>query len=109
MKKVLNLLLLASFLLTVLVPLTGVLVHKTAAALFLLLCLVHTAVHRRRLAGRRAALLAAVALAFASGLSALLWETPLLLMAHRALSAVCILGLAVHVVTFQRRLRGAQA
>ena len=41
MKKILGILLLASFLATVSVPFTGVIVHKLASTVFLLLSLVH--------------------------------------------------------------------
>lgn len=47
MKRILNILLIASLLLTLSVPLTGLIVHKMASALFLLLCAVHTAVYRK--------------------------------------------------------------
>ena len=41
MKKVLNICLLLLFIVTLLVPLTGIAVHKMAAALFLILCIRH--------------------------------------------------------------------
>lgn len=52
MKRILNILLIASLLLTLSVPLTGLIVHKMASALFLLLCAVHTAVYRKKLRAR---------------------------------------------------------
>lgn len=53
MKRLLHWLLLISFVVTLSVPLTGLIVHKLASAVFLLLCLVHAAVYRRRLGPRR--------------------------------------------------------
>ena len=48
MKKALSWLLMASFVLTLLVPLTGIIVHKLASAVFLLLCLVHVLIYRKK-------------------------------------------------------------
>ena len=42
MKKILNYGLFISFLLTIMVPLTGVHIHKLASTVFLLLSIVHT-------------------------------------------------------------------
>ena len=83
MKRLLHWLLLISFVVTLSVPLTGLIVHKLASAAFLLLCLVHAAVYRRRLGPRRWALLGGVVLAFGSGvLSLVLEELPLVLDFH---------------------------
>lgn len=53
MKKALNFLLILTFALTLLVPLTGVPIHKSASLLFLLLCVVHAALHWRKMDARR--------------------------------------------------------
>lgn len=106
MKKALNLLLLASFVLTLLVPLTGVVVHKLASTLFLLLCLVHLGVYRRRAGARRAALLGLVLLTFGSGVAGIILETmPLVLALHKILSLVCVFCLAIHLFVCARGLR----
>ena len=47
MKKILNIALLFTFAATILVPLTGVHVHKMASVIFLLLSLIHTVVYRK--------------------------------------------------------------
>lgn len=47
MKKLLSRLLVFSFVLTLSVPFTGLIVHKLAATAFLLLCLVHIVVCRK--------------------------------------------------------------
>lgn len=49
MKKVLNYLLAISFILTIMVPITGIIVHKLAATLFLILALIHVFIYRKRL------------------------------------------------------------
>lgn len=106
MKKVLNLLLTASFVLTLLVPLTGVMVHKLASAAFLLLCLVHLAVYRRRATPRRAALMGLILLTFGSGvLGMILEQLPLILALHKILSLVCVFCLAIHLFACARGLR----
>ena len=45
MKKVLNYLLLISFIVTNLVPLTGIAIHKMASVFFLILCFVDTIIY----------------------------------------------------------------
>ena len=105
MKRILHFLLAASGLLTLLVPVTGVVVHKLAATVFLLLCAVHAVQLRKKLRGRSLAMLAVVALAFVSGLFSLIFsDLPLVLAAHKLISLACVAGLAVHVVRFHRRL-----
>ena len=105
MKKLLNFALLASFLLTVLVPLTGLHIHKLASVLFLLLTVVHTAVYRKRLNGKRWMLLAAVVLSFLSGLLGMILDQyPLILALHRAGSILLACGIAIHIFVFHRRM-----
>ena len=58
MKKLLNIALLVSFIVTLLVPLTGVHIHKLASVLFLLLSAVHTVVCRKKLNTTKATLCA---------------------------------------------------
>lgn len=53
MKKILNIALVVTFAATILVPLTGIHIHKMASVIFLLLCLVHTFVYRRKLGVKR--------------------------------------------------------
>ena len=105
MKKVLNYALTISFLGTILVPLTGVPVHKLASVLFLLLTVVHTVVYRKQLNGKRWALLAAVILSFLSGLFGMIFdEYPWVLIAHRAGSILLTCAIAIHIFVFHRRL-----
>lgn len=102
MKKIL---LLASFLATVSVPLTGVIVHKLASAIFLLVSLVHmfTAKGKIRLGWM---LLALVIAAFASGiLGMILDEYPVVLGLHKLLSIGSVFTLGLHSAVFFRRKR----
>lgn len=47
MKRILNYLLAISFILTIMVPITGIIVHKLAATLFLILALIHVFLYRK--------------------------------------------------------------
>ena len=105
MKKFLNLALLGSFILTVLVPLTGIHLHKLASVLFLLLCVVHTVVYRRKLGAKRIGLLALVLVCFASGIFGMILDRyPLVLVFHRCISIASVFFLAIHIFVFHRRL-----
>lgn len=104
--KVGNLLLLASFIITNLAPLTGWIVHKLAAVLFLLLCVIHALAYRKRLKGKSVAMLAIVALAFFSGLFGMIFdEIPLILALHKAISIGSVFVLAIHIFVYHRRMK----
>ena len=106
MKKVLNILLFVSFLVTILVPLTGIHIHKLASVLFLLLCIVHTIVYRKRLGMKRWLLLGLVFLSFATGLFGMILDhIPMILIAHRVLSIGLVFFLAIHIFVFHKRLK----
>lgn len=105
MKKVTNIALLLSFVATILVPLTGIHIHKLASTLFLLLSLVHTVIYRKKLGARRWLLLGLILLAFVSGLFGMIWEQfPLVLMFHRALSIALVFFLAIHIFVFHNKM-----
>lgn len=106
MKKTLNLALLVSFIVTIMVPLTGIHVHKLASLLFLLLSIVHTVVYRKKLGPKRWLLLALIVLSFASGLFGMIFDQyPILLILHRSLSIALVFFLAIHIFLFHKRLR----
>lgn len=105
MKKILGILLLASFLATVSVPLTGVIVHKLASTIFLLLSLVHMFTARRK-SKLGLFLLALVIAAFASGiLGMILDEYPVVLGLHKLLSLGSVFALGLHSAVYFRRKR----
>lgn len=105
-KKILNYLLLITFLLTIFVPLTGIAIHKLASALFLLLCVVHTVVYRRKLGIRSLGLLAIVLVSFLTGLFGMIFDQlPLILRLHRVVSIASVFFLAIHIFIFHRRLK----
>lgn len=106
MKKLFYGLLLGSFLFTLAVPLTGIVVHKLASTGFLVLCLIHAVGCRKRLGWRRIALLGAVMLAFASGVCSLIFaKMPLVLAVHKVVSITCVFFLAIHIFAYRRGFR----
>lgn len=103
--KVLNLLLLASFIVTILAPVTGLVIHKLASTLFLLLSIVHTLLYRKRLKAKSFVLLALVAAAFLSGLFGLIFDhVPIILALHKVISIGSVFALAIHIFVFHRRM-----
>lgn len=105
MKRVLNIALLLSFVLTVLVPLTGVHIHKLASVIFLLLTCVHTIIYRKKLGVKRYLLLAMVVISFATGLFGMILDQyPAVMTAHRVISIGLVFFLAIHIFVFHRRM-----
>lgn len=104
--KILNILLLLSFIVTNLVPLTGLIVHKMASLIFLLLCIIHAIFYRKKLKQKALLLLALVALAFFSGLFGLIFdEIPLILALHKVISIGSIFALAIHIFVYWRKMK----
>ncbi len=105
MKKILNIALLITFVLTIMVPLTGIHIHKLASTLFLLLNIVHTIIYRNKLGTKRWLLLSAVVISFATGLFGMILDQfPLVLILHRVISIALVFFLAIHIFAFHRRL-----
>ena len=106
MKKLLNLALLISFIVTILVPLTGIHMHKLASVLFLLLSIVHTIAYRKKLGAKRWLLLGLILISFASGLFGMIFDhIPIVLILHRAISIALVFFLAIHIFVFHKKLR----
>ena len=104
MKKLLNIALLISFLVTIMVPLTGVHIHKLASVLFLLLSIVHTITYRKKLGAKRWLLLALIVVSFATGLFGMILDQfPVVLILHRTLSITLVFFLAIHIFVFHRK------
>lgn len=104
-KKILHFLLLASFVLTVLVPVTGIPVHKLASTVFLLLCIIHAIVCRKKLGAKTWGILALVLAAFFSGLFGMIFdEIPVILALHKVVSMGCVAILAIHIFLFRKRI-----
>ena len=105
MKKLLNLALLISFIVTILVPLTGIHMHKLASVLFLLLSIVHTVAYRKKLGAKRWLLLGLILISFASGLFGMILDhIPIVLILHRVISIALVFFLAIHIFVFHKKL-----
>ena len=105
MKKILNIALLITFILTIMVPLTGIHIHKLASVVFLLLSIVHTIVYRKKLGAKYWFLLAAIVISFATGIfGMILDQLPIVLILHRAISIALVFFLAIHIFVFRRSL-----
>lgn len=106
MKNFLNITLLISFLVTTMVPLTGVHIHKLASVLFLLLSIVHTIVYRKKLGAKRWLLLALTVVSFATGLFGMILDrSPIILILHRCISIALVFFLAIHIFVFHKKFR----
>ena len=106
MKKLLNWLLTITFIVTNMVPITGIVVHKLASVLFLLLCVVHCIVYRRKLGLKRYALLGCVVVSFFSGIFGMIMdEAPLVLQLHKGISIALVFFLAIHIFVFHKRMK----
>ena len=105
MKKLLNIVLLISFIVTIMVPLTGVHVHKMASVIFLLLSIVHTIVYRRKLGAKRWLLLGSIVISFTTGLFGMILDRfPVVLTLHRSISIALVFFLAIHIFMFHKKL-----
>ena len=106
MKKVLNIALLISFVVTIMVPLTGIHIHKLSSVLFLLLSIIHTVTYRRKLGTKRWLLLGLIIVSFATGLFGLILDQfPFILILHRVISSAAVFFLAIHIFVFHRKLK----
>ena len=105
MRRVLNYLLAISFIVTILAPITGIMVHKLASTLFLLLALIHVFLYRKKLDYKYVLVIVLTIVSFVLGILGLvLVEYPIVLVFHRTISIVLVCLLAVHIYRFHRRL-----
>ena len=98
MRRVLNYVLAISFIITIMVPITGSIVHELASTLFLLLALIHVFLYRKRLDYKYILIIGLTILSFVLGILGLvLVEYPIVLILHRTISIVLIILLAIHI------------
>ena len=103
MKKVLNITLIISFAITILVPITGIHLHKLAATIFLLLSIIHTVVYREKLSTKRWFLLILIIISFISGIFGMILEQFVwILNVHCMSSILLIFFLAIHIFIFYK-------
>lgn len=106
MKKALNIALLISFIITIMVPLTGIHIHKMASILFLLLSIVHTVTYRKKLGVKRWLLLGLILISFGTGLFGMILDhIPIVLILHRVVSIALVFFLAIHIFVFHKKIR----
>ena len=106
MKKALNIALLISFIITIMVPLTGIHIHKMASVLFLLLNIVHTVTYRKKLGVKRWLLLGLILIFFGTGLFGMILDhIPIVLILHRVVSIALVFFLAIHIFVFHKNIR----
>lgn len=100
----LNILLLITFILTIMAPLTGIIIHKLAGTLFLLLCIIHTCMYSKKLDFRKYIILGIVIFCFVSGILGMIFdEIPLILAIHKAISIISVFFLAIHIFIYHKR------
>ena len=105
MRRVLNSLLAISFIVTILVPITGIIVHKLATTLFLMLALIHVFLYIKRLDLKYILIIVLTIVSFVLGILGLIMvEHPIILTFHRMVSIVLIILLAIHLYKFHKRL-----
>ena len=105
MRRVLNYLLAISFIVIILVPITGIMVHKLASTLFLLLALIHVFLYRKKVDYKYVLVVVLTIVSFILGILGLIMvEYPIILVLHRTISIVLVCLLAVHIYRFHRRL-----
>ena len=105
MRRVLNYLLAISFIVTILVPITGIQIHKLASTLFLLLALIHVFLYRKKLDYKYVLVIVLTIVSFVLGILGLvLVEYPIVLVFHRTISIVLVCLLTIHIYRFHRRL-----
>lgn len=105
MRRVLNYLLAISFIVTILVPITGIQIHKLASTLFVLLALIHVFLYRKKVDYKYVFVIVLTVISFVLGILGLVMiEYPIVLVLHRTISIVLVCLLAIHIYRFHRRL-----
>lgn len=103
--KVISGLLLVSFITTIMVPLTGVQIHKIASVLFLLLTVIHAIIYSERLAVKKYFMLIIVFIAFVCGIFGMVMEQyPIIMQLHKATSIASVFFLAIHIFVYHKKI-----
>lgn len=106
MKKVLHHLLFITFILTILVPITGIHIHKLASTLFLILSFIHTIMYSKKLTLKKILLLLMIIICFISGILGMIFDSiPFVLNFHKALSISFVFFLAIHIFVYHKKMR----
>lgn len=106
MKKILNLCLLISFVLTILVPFTGIIIHKMASVFFLIFSFIHLFVYKDKLSMKRILLMIIIVICFVSGIFGMIFDhIPFILNFHKVLSILLVFFLAIHIYIFHKKMK----
>lgn len=98
MKKIFNILLVVTFIVSIMVPLTGIKIHKISSTLFLIFSLIHIVINRKRLGLKGYLFLCLILITFISGLFGMIIdEYSILVVLHKVLSIVVVFFLAIHI------------
>lgn len=104
-KKILNWLLFISFVVTLMVPVTGIHIHKLASVIFLLLSLLHTIIYRKQMGAKKWGILLLIAVSFFTGIFGMVYEQiPLVLQIHKVISIAVVFFLAIHIFIYHKRM-----
>ena len=106
-KKLLYGALAISGLVTMLQPLTGAMVHKMSASVFLVLCVGHMIACHRKLTGAGVVLLLLLLVAFATGVPALI-QGGMAGAVHAVLGILCLCAMAAHAFARRKALRSGK-
>lgn len=106
-KKLLYGALAISGLVTMLQPLTGAMVHKMSASVFLVLCVGHMIACHRKLTGAGMALLLLLLVAFATGVPALI-QGGIAGAVHAVLGILCLCAMAAHAFARRKALKSGK-
>lgn len=101
-KTIINILLLISFIITLLVPITGIIVHKFSSFVFMILCIVHTLIYYKKINYKKILLLLISVIVFISGILAMF--IPIFVNMHKVLSILYVLFMGGHLFIYHRRI-----
>ena len=105
MKKIFNILLLVTFIVTIMAPLTGIKIHKISSTLFLIFSLIHIVINRKKLGLKGYLFSCLMLITFISGLFGMIFdEYSILVGLHKVLSIVVVFFLAIHIFIYHKLL-----
>ena len=106
MKKVLHYLLFITFLFTILVPFTGISIHKLSSTLFLILSFIHLIIYSNKLNIRRILIMIMILICFITGILGMIFDLiPIILNIHKGLSILLVFFLAIHIYVYHKKMR----
>ena len=102
MKKKLNIILLVCFIITIIMPITGIYVHKLASVVFFILCMLHAVIYRKKMNRKKWLLLALIWISFVSGVLGMVFDQTVI---HPVVSIAVVFFLAIHIFVFHKKLQ----